>query len=259
MSVLQVVWARYTSAFVVALFVYNPVSHPHLLRTRQPWLQFGRGWMLIGSTLLNFLALRWLQLDEALSIVFATPFLVSILSGPMLNEWIGWRRWIAVLVGFGGVLLVTRPGFGGMHPAAFISVAAAVCYAFYAIMTRLAARTDSNETSLFYGNLLGAVVMLPIVPFVWTTPESWFITALMVATGILGSLGHFMLIAGHRLAPASLLSPFIYTQLIWVITLGYLVFGQTPTGWTLAGAAVVITSGLYVLYRERVVRGGEDA
>jgi drug/metabolite transporter (DMT)-like permease len=259
MSVLQVVWARYTSAFVVTLFVHNPVSHPHLLRTRQPWLQFGRGWMLIGSTLLNFLALRWLQLDEALAIMFSTPFLVSILSGPMLNEWIGWRRWIAVLVGFGGVLLVTRPGFGGMHPAAFISVAAAVCYALYAIMTRIAARTDSNETSLFYGNLLGAAVMLPIVPFVWTTPESWFLAALMVATGILGSVGHFMLIAGHRLAPASLLSPFIYTQLIWVITLGYLVFGQTPTGWTLAGAAVVIASGLYVLYRERVVRGGEES
>jgi drug/metabolite transporter (DMT)-like permease len=146
-----------------------------------------------------------------------------------------------------------------MHPAAFISVAAAVCYALYAIMTRIAARTDSNETSLFYGNLLGAAVMLPIVPFVWTTPESWFLAALMVATGILGSVGHFMLIAGHRLAPASLLSPFIYTQLIWVITLGYLVFGQTPTGWTLAGAAVVIASGLYVLYRERVVRGGEES
>lgn len=259
MNVLQVVWARYTSAFVVALFIYNPLSHPDLLRTHRPWLQFGRGWMLIGSTLLNFLALRWLQLDEALAIMFATPFLVSVLSGPMLNEWIGWRRWIAVLVGFGGVLLVTRPGFGGMHPAAFISIVAAVCYALYAIMTRIAARTDSNETSLFYGNLLGAVVMLPIVPFVWTTPEDWFIAALMVATGILGSVGHFMLIAGHRLAPASLLSPFIYTQLIWVITLGYLVFGQTPTGWTLAGAGVVIASGLYVLYRERIVRGHDEA
>jgi drug/metabolite transporter (DMT)-like permease len=259
MNVLQVVWARYTSAFLFALVIYNPLSHPNLLRTRRPWLQFGRGWMLIGSTLLNFLALRWLQLDEALAIMFATPFLVSILSGPMLNEWIGWRRWIAVLVGFSGVLLVTRPGFGGMHPAAFISVVAAVCYALYAIMTRIAARTDSNETSLFYGNLLGAVVMLPIVPFVWTAPQDWFITALLVATGIFGSVGHFMLIAGHRLAPASLLSPFIYTQLIWVITLGYLVFGQTPTGWTLAGAAVVIASGLYVLYRERVVRGGEEA
>jgi drug/metabolite transporter (DMT)-like permease len=145
-----------------------------------------------------------------------------------------------------------------MHPAAFISVAAVICYAFYAILTRIAARTDSNETSLFYGNLLGAVVMLPVIPFVWTTPTSLLTTALMVATGILGSVGHFMLISGHRLAPASILSPFIYTQLIWVITLGYLVFGQVPTLWTLAGASIVIASGLYMLYRERIVRRSDE-
>ncbi|MGE0564292.1 MAG: DMT family transporter [Pseudolabrys sp.] len=258
MDVLQVVWARYTSAIVLTLFIYNPISHPGLLRSGQPWVQFGRGWVLIGSTLFNFLALRWLQLDEALALAFMTPFFVAILSGPILNEWIGWRRWSAIVVGFCGVLLITRPGFGGMHPAAFISIAAAVCYALYAILTRIAARTDSNETSLFYGNLLGAAVMLPVIPFVWTPPESLFVTGLMIATGILGSVGHFMLISGHRLAPAALLSPFIYTQLIWVIALGYLVFGQVPTLWTLAGASIVIASGLYMLYRERVVRGSDE-
>lgn len=259
MDVMQVAWGRYASAFVLTLFIYNPLSHPKLLRTGRPWVQFGRGAVLAGSTVLNFLALRWLQLDEALSIMFSTPFLVAILSGPILNEWIGWRRWVAIAVGFCGVLMIARPGFGGMHPAAFISVAAAGCYAIYAIWTRIASRTDSNETSLFYNNLIGAVVLLPAVPLVWTTPASWFQVALMVAVGALGSIGHFMLIAGHRLAPASLLSPFIYTQLIWVIALGYVVFGQTPTPWTLAGAAVVIASGLYVLYRERVTRGSDES
>jgi drug/metabolite transporter (DMT)-like permease len=120
------------------------------------------------------------------------------------------------------------------------------------VTTRIVARTDSNQTSLFYTNMIGAIVMLPVLPFVWTAPANWIIGLLMMATGVLGSIGHFCLISGHKLAPASVLSPFIYTQLVWVTILGFLVFGQVPTGWTMAGAAIVIASGLYLLYRERV-------
>jgi drug/metabolite transporter (DMT)-like permease len=209
----------------------------------------------LGSTILNIFALRFLQLDEALSIIFSTPFLVSVLSGPMLGERMGWRRWSAIAVGFVGVLIVTRPGFGGLHPAALLSLASAFCYAIYVIATRALARTDSNETTLFYGNLVGAAAMLPVLPFVWTRPESLLIVALMVGLGLFGSLGHYLLIAAHRLAPASLLAPFIYTQFVWVILFGYLVFAHVPTAWTLAGSAIVIGSGLYVLYRERKVKG----
>ena len=251
MDTLQVVWVRYTGAFLLTLIISNPFTHPSLLRSGRPRLQIARAALLVGSTVLNFLALRWLQLDEALAIMFSTPFLVAIASGPMLGEWVGWRRWSAIVVGFCGVLLVTRPGFGGIHPAALLSLAAAFCYAIYAIATRLLSRTDSNETSLFYGNLVGAVAMLPVIPFVWSTPSSILIVALMLAIGAMGSFGHYLLIAGHRLAPAALLSPFIYTQLVWVIALGYLVFDQVPSGWTLAGAAIVVASGLYVFYRER--------
>jgi len=199
--------------------------------------------------------LRWLQLDEALSIIFSTPFLVSILSGPMLGERMGWRRWSAIGVGFVGVLIVTRPGIGGLHPAALLSLASASCYAIYVIATRALARTDSNETTLFYGNLVGAAAMLPVLPFAWTTPSSLLLVALMVGLGLFGSLGHYLLIAAHRLAPASLLAPFIYTQLVWVILFGYLVFAHVPNAWTLSGSAIVIASGLYVLYRERKVKG----
>jgi drug/metabolite transporter (DMT)-like permease len=251
MDTLQVVWARYTSAFVLTLIVFNPLTRPGLLRSGQPKLQALRSLLLFGSTALNFLALRWLHLDEALSIIFTFPFIVAIASGPMLGEWIGWRRWCAILFGFGGVLLITRPGLGGMHPAALISLAATICYGLYAVITRIVARTDSNHTSLFYSNLIGALLMLPVIPFVWETPRNGFIALLLTATGVLGSLGHFCLISGHKLAPASVLSPFIYTQLIWVVILGYLVFGHVPTGWTMAGAAMVIGSGLYLLYRER--------
>jgi drug/metabolite transporter (DMT)-like permease len=248
---MQVTWARYTSAFVLTLFVSNPLTHPALVRTRRLKLQIVRSLLLLGSTAFNFLALRWLQLDEALSIIFTFPFIVAIISGPMLGEWIGWRRWCAIAVGFGGVLLITRPGFGGMHPAALISLAATICYGFYAVITRIVSRSDSNQTSLFYGNFIGALVMLPVIPFVWQTPSSWLVALMLLATGVLGSTGHFCLIAGHKLAPASVLSPFVYTQLLWVVILGYLVFGQVPTGWTIAGAAIVIASGLYLLHRER--------
>ncbi len=224
MDTLQVVWARYTGAFILALLVSNPINRPGLMLTRRPW-----------------------------SILFATPFLVAVLSGPILGEWIGWRRWIAILVGFSGVLLVTRPGFGGIHPAALLSVLSAICYALYTISTRILARTDSNQTTLFYTNLVGAAVMIPIVPFVWTTPHDPLIIGLMTVAGAFASVGHYMLIAAHRRAPASTLAPFIYAQLISVLILGYFVFGNLPTAWTLAGAAIVVGSGLYILNRERKV------
>lgn len=251
MDSLQVAWARYTSAFVLTLIVSNPLTHPRLLRTRSPKLQITRSLLLVGSTALNFLGLRWLQLDEALSIIFTFPLLVAIISGPMLGEWIGWRRWTAIGFGFVGVLLITRPGLGGMHPAALFTLGATICYGFYAVITRIVSRVDSNQTSLFYANFIGALVMLPVIPVVWQPPVDWVAALLMVMIGVLGSTGHYFLIAGHKLAPASVLSPFVYTQLIWVIIFGYLVFGQVPNSWTIAGAAIVIASGLYLLYRER--------
>jgi drug/metabolite transporter (DMT)-like permease len=251
MDSLQIAWARYTSAFVLTLIVSNPLTHPRLLRTHSPKLQIARSLLLVGSTALNFLGLRWLQLDEALSIIFTFPLLVAIISGPMLGEWIGWRRWTAIGFGFVGVLLITRPGLGGMHPAALFTLGATICYGFYAVITRIVSRVDFNQTSLFYANFIGALVMLPVIPVVWQPPVDWVVALLMVMIGVLGSTGHYFLIAGHKLAPASVLSPFVYTQLIWVIIFGYLVFGQVPNSWTIAGAAIVIASGLYLLYRER--------
>ena len=253
MDSLQIAWARYTSAFVLTLIVSNPLTHRDLLRSASPKLQIVRSLLLVASTVLNFLALRWLQLDEALSIIFTFPFIVAIASGPMLGEWLGWRRWCAICFGFGGVLLITRPGFGGMHPAALLSLAATVCYGVYAVITRIVSRVDSNQTSLFYANCIGALVMLPVIPFVWQAPANWVIALMLVAIGVFGSAGHFCLIAGHRLAPAAVLSPFVYTQLLWVVILGYLVFDHVPNYWTMAGAAMVIGSGLYLLYRERQV------
>ncbi|PWB64743.1 MAG: EamA family transporter [Bradyrhizobiaceae bacterium] len=259
MDTLQVVWARYFSAFVLSVILFNPFTRPGVLRTRRPVLQVGRSALLLLSTTVNFFALIYLQLDQALAILFSTPFIVAALSVPLLGEKVGARRWAAICVGFLGVLLVTRPGFGGIHPAAILSVISAFCYALYNIATRAVSRTDSSETSLFYTNLVGAAAMLPVLPFVWTLPKDPFIVLLMVVVGAFGALGHYLLIIAHRLAPPALLAPFIYTQLVWTGLLGFLVFADVPNQWTLAGAAIVTASGLYILYRERKVTGEAKA
>jgi drug/metabolite transporter (DMT)-like permease len=256
MSTLEVVWARYTGAFLLPFIVSNPWTRPGLVTTARPLLQVGRSVLLLASTMCNFMALRYLQLDEAISIAFSTPFFVAALSGPILGEWVRWRRWTAVSVGFLGVLVVTRPGPGSFQPAALLSLGGAMCYALYALSTRILARTDSNETTLFYSNIVGAGAMLPVVPFFWTTPTDALIIALMVVTGALGSFGHYLLIAAHRLAPAAVLSPFIYAEIPLMIVLGFLVFDDLPNRWTLTGAAIVVASGLYILHRERMVKGG---
>jgi drug/metabolite transporter (DMT)-like permease len=253
MDTIQVVWARYMSAFVLALFMFNPIKRPQVMRTSRPWLQLGRSTLLLVSTALNFVALRYLQLDQAVAIIFCTPFIVAALGGPMLGEWIHWRRWTAICVGFCGVLLVTRPGAGGIHPAALLSVMGAFCYAVYSISTRILARTDSTATTNFYSNLVGAILVSIAVPFVWTPQSNPIVIVLMCIMGLFSGMGHYLLIRGHRLAPASVLAPFIYTEIVWMIALGYLVFGDVPNRWTLAGVAVVVASGLYLLYRERMV------
>jgi drug/metabolite transporter (DMT)-like permease len=255
MNPLQVAGVRFITGFLIALIFSNPLTRPGLLRTARPGLQIARGLMLVGTTLFNFLAFRYLQLDEALAIMFSTPFLVAVMAGPVLGEWVGWRRWAAIGVGFLGVLLVVRPGLGGFQWAALLSVAAAIFYAGYGITTRLVSLSDPSETTLFYANLVAVVVMLPALPFVWTAPPTLFDFVLLLAVGALGSAGHFLLIVAHRKAPASVLSPFIYTQLIWATTLGYLIFGDVPSEWTLAGSAIVVASGLYLIYRERKVTG----
>jgi drug/metabolite transporter (DMT)-like permease len=253
LDTVQVVAMRFITAFLVALIVSNPLTRPGLLRISRPGLQFVRGLMLVSTTIFNFFAFRYLQLDEVLAILFSTPFLVAILAGPILGEWVGLRRWIAIGVGFFGVLVVIRPGLGGMQWAALLSVAAAVLYAAYSIATRMVMRHDSAETTLFCANLVGAIIMALVLPFVWTTPPSLLDFVLLLAVGAFGSLGHFLLILAHHRAPASVLSPFIYSQLVWATALGYLVFANVPSFWTLLGAAIVVASGLYLLNRERKV------
>jgi len=252
MDPLLTVWWRYTSSVVLVSLVINPWSHPGVLRTRRPWLQAGRSLLLFVSTAMNFLALQYLQLAETISIIFSTPLMVALLAGPILGERVGPRRLAAIAVGFVGVLVITRPGVGSMPPAVIFSLVGALAYAFYSICTRMLAAHDSSNTTLVYSGLGGLVVMTPLLPFLWTTPASPVAWGLLIALGAFGAVGHWLLILAHARAPAPVLSPFIYSQIVWMLALGYGLFGDWPDAWTLVGAGVVIASGLYLLNRERM-------
>jgi drug/metabolite transporter (DMT)-like permease len=252
---LLIVWWRYIASVFLVSLVINPWSRPGVLRTRRPWIQIARSLLLFLSTAFNFVALQYLQLAETTSIMFSTPLIVALLAGPLLGEWVGPRRLVAIGVGFAGVLVVTRPGLGTMHPAALLSVAGAIAYALYGITTRMLAGHDSSQTTMVYSGLAGVVLMAPVLPFIWTSPGSSWIWALLAGTGLFGAVGHWFLILAHARAPAAVLSPFIYSQIVWMVALGYVVFGDWPSPWTLAGASIVIASGLYLLYRERAQAG----
>jgi drug/metabolite transporter (DMT)-like permease len=250
----ELVWFRFVSQLVLMMLVLGLVSLPRLARPRKPGHQLIRSLLLMGSTLFNFLVLRYLRLDQTVTISFMMPLLVALLGGPLLGEWVGWRRMLAIGVGFAGVLVVVRPGFGDVHPAVALSLLGTVCYALYNLSTRYLAAHDEADVTLFWGLLAAVVVLTPFVALDWTWPPGALAWALLIAMGALGGFGHYLLILAHRQAPASILAPFTYLGLLSVTGTGYLVFGDLPDRWTIAGSAIIIASGLYLLHRERVRR-----
>lgn len=252
---LEVTWFRYFGHVVFAALFFRLWSHWSFLRTTRPLLQGIRGIFLLGSTVLNFFALRYLQLAETVSIMFAAPFVVTVLAGPFLNEWAGRRRWTAIVIGFIGVLIITQPFGGTLHWAMLLSIASMGCYACYALMTRKMAASESHESMLLWSALVALLVLTPTLPAVWTMPASPLIWIGLGATGFFGALGHFLLIRAFHLSDAPSLAPFAYTQIVWMVLIGYLVFDDTPGLATLFGASIIISSGLYLLYRERKVSG----
>jgi len=249
---LQISGLRYlVSLLAVGLFL-NPRSKPGILRTKKPVLQFLRALCLIGMTLGCFIALRFLPLTQITAINFSAPLITALLAGPLLGEKIGPRRFVAVLVGFGGVLIVTRPFGATLQPAIGLALLAALSNAFYFLITRQLAAHDSSETTMLYTSLLGTLLVSPLLFFFWKTPSSLAVWAVAIGLGVAGAIGHWLLILAHRHAPASVLAPFFYAQIIGATLFGLTVFGEKPDRWTVVGSTIVIGSGLYLLYRERV-------
>lgn len=246
----QAVWARYTFSVVLVLLVINPKTKPGVLTTKKPLVQIIRSLLLLLSTLANFVALNYLQLAQTTTIALATPLLVSALSGPLLGESVPRDRFIAIGIGFLGVISVARPGFGGIHPVAILSILGMCCYAGYALMTRFLVGHDQTETTLVYSGLVGAVILSFGLPLFWQAPPDLFTWALMLCMGLFAAIGHFFLISAHRFAPAYVLSPFMYTQLGWMTLSGYIVFGDVPDSFTIAGGVIIVLSGLYLIFQE---------
>lgn len=248
--IIMVLWGRYFFHTVITFGAYSvKTGSLRFLRARRPDLQFIRALALFGATFSMYLAIMRMPLGDAAAIQFLAPVLVTALSGLLLGEHIGPRRWMAVGCGFIGVLLVARPGSGVLGWNALLPLTTAVLLAVYMMMTRIIRNKDDPAATTFYSTALGALVLTVLVIFNWQPLASsqW---GLMVTMGAAGAVGHFMLVKAFHTAEASMLAPFTYAQVVAAIVWGYLVFGDIPSIWTVCGAGIVIASGLYVWHRE---------
>jgi len=250
LPVLQVVWLRFAFHVLLGSALLAPRYGLELVRVRDWKLQALRAAMMGCMTALNFWALQYLQLAETGAIQFTVPLLIALLSAWWLGERLDARRWLAIALGFAGVLLVVRPGSQAFHPAILLSVLNAVLYAAFNILTRRMVATESAASMQLMSALGATVLLAPWALATWQSPSGWLAWAVIAACGLCGGLGHFMVAQAHRYASAATLGPFLYQQIIYMTLFGWLIFGQVPGWLVVGGAAIVVLSGLYLLALE---------
>lgn len=248
------VWVRFAVHVAVVLFLLRGWREPRRFRAANLPLHVLRGAFLFGSTIFNFLALQTLQLAEVTSIFFFGPMVITALAGPLLGEWAGWRRWLAILAGFVGVLVITRPGSGVFALGHIYALCAMLSNCFYVIMTRRMAASETPESLILFAALAPVLLLAPTLPFTVSLPQDVGHWLILLSLGVYGALGHWFLIRAYRIATASALAPYPYLQMVWMIGFGWLVFDQLPDCWTIAGAAIIVASGLYIVHREHMLR-----
>jgi len=251
MPVIMVVWLRFVMHVVVAGAVLFPLRGRALVRTSHLRWHLVRALMFIAMTGINFWALQYLQLTVTASIFFSVPLMIALASASVLGEKLDAGRWIAILAGFAGVLVIVRPGSADFHPAMLASVVNAILYAGFMMMTRRLAAYDSPETIQYLPAVGAAIGLAPFALAAWESPSGWLEWTVACLLGVLGGCGHYLLALAHRYAPASVISPFLYQQVIYMAIFGYLVFGDVPSPGVWLGSAIVIASGLYLFSRER--------
>ncbi len=250
LPVTQVVWLRFVSQVLVVVLAVGLVAFPRMASTERLPQQLARSLMMLAATAFNMVALRYLRLDQTTTILFLSPLTVALLAGPLLGEWVGWRRLLAIMVGFTGILLAIRPGFTEFHPAFLLSLGCMLSYSMLILLTRYLAAYDSSETTLFYSMIVGSVVTAPWALMDWVWPEGLIVWIVLMSMGTFAAVGHYLFIVAHRIAPTSTLAPFLYVQLLSVTAFGYLVFGDFPDKWTIAGSVIIVASGIYLVHRE---------
>jgi drug/metabolite transporter (DMT)-like permease len=262
--VVEALWVRYVIFTVFAFLVARRAGIRETWHSTRPWLQAGRALLSLVENGVFVVSFVYLPLAETHAVAATSPLLVVLLSVLVLRERAGPQRWLAVAVGLAGVLLIIRPGFVALRLPLLLPLSGAFLWAVYQVMVRLLARGDRPETTLLWSAGVGLAAVSLVVPFQWHTPDAraWL---LLLCIGTLGSLAHFALIKALDFSEASAVQPYGYTLLVWATVLGFLVFGNVPGPWTVAGACVVVAGGLWawwqdvIRYRRGAIRAHPDA
>ena len=253
-NVYMVVMIRYWffAAFVISVSSQKTGGIKRVAKTKSPILQICRSLILVAEMCITILAFTLLGLAETHAIFASYPLIIAMLSGPILGEYVGWRRWLAICVGFIGILIILNPGNGIFSPYALVPLAGAILFALYGLLTRYVGQYDNSSTSFFWTGVVGSIAMTIIGLNYWdpVSKSDWSIMLLLSASGV---VGHYLLIKCYEVAEASAVQPFAYLQLIWASMIGIIIFGEQITTNVLVGACIIVGAGLFTLWRERKV------
>lgn len=256
---LQVGWFRFAVQAAILVPILLMVAPVRALWPKRPWLAAARGALISIATVLFFTALQFMPLVESMAIFFVEPLILTLLSAVFLSEQIGWRRLAAVVIGFAGAMLIVQPKFLEVGWPALLPLATAVCFAFYLLLTKIMAAEENALTLHLWAGVVGCFVLTIIIALgtvagveamtpVAMTSSQW---ALLGVLGIVGAAAHFLIVLAFRHAPASLLAPFQYMEIVSATLLGFLVFGDFPGPITWVGVGLIVGSGVFIFWRER--------
>ena len=253
-NVYMVVMIRYWffAAFVISMSSRRTGGIKRVSKTKSPILQIFRSLILVAEMCITILAFTLLGLAETHAIFASYPLIIAMLSGPILGEYVGWRRWLAISIGFIGILIILNPGNGIFSPYALVPLAGAILFALYGLLTRYVGQYDNSSTSFFWTGVVGSIAMTVVGLNFWdpVSKSDWSIMLLLSASGV---VGHYLLIKCYEVAEASAVQPFAYLQLIWASMIGIIIFGEQITTNVLIGAFIIVGAGLFTLWRERKV------
>ena len=253
-NVYMVVMIRYWffAAFVISMSSRRTGGIKRVAKTKSPILQIFRSLILVAEMCITILAFTLLGLAETHAIFASYPLIIAMLSGPILGEYVGWRRWLAISFGFIGILIILNPGNGIFSPYALVPLAGAILFALYGLLTRYVGQYDNSSTSFFWTGVVGSIAMTVVGLNFWdpVSKSDWSIMLLLSASGV---VGHYLLIKCYEVAEASAVQPFAYLQLIWASMIGIIIFGEQITTNVLIGACIIVGAGLFTLWRERKV------
>lgn len=252
-STMQLAFMRYLAHFLISAtrVANNGLAWNHF-RTPHPVLVVTRGACILGSTIFNFMALKYLPLTLTSTILFSAPIIVCLLSGTVLGERVGKWRWLGILLGFTGVLIAIRPFDESFHWAVILSLGSVSCFSLYLLLTRRLAGVVASDTLQFYSGLVGFVVLLPVAIIQWKSPETLQHWLMLIGLGVFAWIGHEFLTRAYRYADASVLTPYTYSFMIYLTLWSIALFNHYPDKWTITGALIIVSSGLLIWMREKI-------